>query len=151
MDRWLAIGQAMLPKKDTVFFEKSLFFLLNPTITLPTPAEIRSKSSKAFDAKKHSHRRPPPVCFPELNLLVKFGRDITIVEGQCLWAVQRLLQGQVPVPELFGWRSDGDEVFIYMELVRGDTLEERWDEPRENEKDSICNQLHSMINSLRQP
>lgn len=149
MDHQLILTPAMLPSKDSVFFETSSFFLLNPQITLPSPAEVRHESSKTFDAGKHVHRRPPPVLFPELNLLVKFGRDISIAEGQCLWAIPRLLREDVPVPEIFGWCSDDGEVFIYMELIKGDTLEERWDDMDSGEKDSVCTQLRAILTSLR--
>ena len=62
-----------------------------------------------------------------MQLIVKFGFEVSIAEGQCLWALRRLLRDHVPVPEVYGWRQDGEQVFIYMELVAGVTLEERWE------------------------
>jgi hypothetical protein len=45
-----------------------------------------------------------PVQFESLNLLVKYGKEITIAEGQCLWALCHFLPSQVPVPEVYvGW------------------------------------------------
>jgi hypothetical protein len=45
--------------------------------------------------------------FTELKLFVKFGRKVSTAEGICLWAVKRHLQGQMPVPDVHGWRVDG--------------------------------------------
>nr|KMM66511.1 hypothetical protein CPAG_02850 [Coccidioides posadasii RMSCC 3488] len=66
---------------------------------------------------------PPPASFASMGLFVKWGANIMIAEGQSLYAVRHFLKGSVPVPELYGWRTDGGEVFIYMELVHGQTLE----------------------------
>ena len=40
--------------------------------------------------------------------------------------VHRQLKDIVPVPEVFGWVEDGDQVFIYMSLIKGEILEQRW-------------------------
>lgn len=81
--------------------------------------------------------------------IVKFGLEITIAEGQCLWAMKHLLEEKVPVPEVYGWCKDGKDVFIYMELVDGVTLEDRWDSLSTEERIEICKQLDGMMKSLR--
>lgn len=68
---------------------------------------------------------------------------------QCLWAVGKHLRGRVPVPEVYGWRRDGNDVFIYMELVQGQTLAQRWESLTDTERVYVCNQLRSMVQSLR--
>ena len=84
---------------------------------LPTPAEVRALSEvKIF--------QPHPVIVEHLNLLVKFGPHVTVAEAQCLWLVRRILGDKVPVPEVYGWRVVGLEVFIYIHLVRGVTLKD---------------------------
>jgi len=87
--------------------------------------------------------------FPSLNLLIKYGWEITIAEGQCLWAIRHLLRDLVPVPEVYGWCQDGKDTFIYMELIQGATLEEWWPDMATRERQDICEQLRKMVDSLR--
>ncbi|XMA10604.1 hypothetical protein WAI453_003395 [Rhynchosporium graminicola] len=67
-----------LPSADNITFLDTSFFTKHRE-RLPTPAEIREAAG--FEGKIW---RPPPVSFPSLNLIVKFGRSITKAEGQCL-------------------------------------------------------------------
>jgi len=55
------------------------------------------------------------------------------------------LRGKVPVPEVYG----GGQGFIYMELIDGDTLEERWCEMSEIERVDVCSELHGMVKMWR--
>ena len=87
--------------------------------------------------------------FPGLGLLVKYGTEITLAEGQCLLFIRNTLSEVVPVPEVYGWCKDGDQVFIFMELVNGMTLEKSWDTITEGERTSVCQQLHDMVDALR--
>jgi hypothetical protein len=98
---------------------------------LPTPAEIRALSPGRTD-------RPLPVIMEHLNLLVKFGSHVAVAEVQCLWFIRRTFGDMVPVPEIYGWRTDGREVFLYMQLIRGVTLKQRWDYPSIAERASVC-------------
>ena len=95
-------------------FLESSFFKDNQC--LPTPAEVRS----LWDHEMPN--QPLPVRFEHLNLIVKFGPRVDVAKAQCLWVIKRVLGDKVPVPEVYGWRVDGRDVFIYMELIRGDTL-----------------------------
>ncbi|KAF4823484.1 hypothetical protein CGCTS75_v010321 [Colletotrichum tropicale] len=63
--------------------------------------------------------------------------------------VREKLQGKVPVPEVFGWVNDGEQGFMYMFLVEGDTLEERWSEMAEDERLDVCKELRVMVNARR--
>ncbi|KAI9657345.1 MAG: hypothetical protein M1821_003025 [Bathelium mastoideum] len=127
--------------KDSTFFK-------NSSATLPTPDEVRQKAATSGDRRFNSPD-PPPVLFEEKGLLVKYGCEITTTEAQCLWFFNRYMKDQVPTPELFGWCYDGKQTFIYMELVRGDTLEQRWVELTDGEKRMICKQLHNCVKSWR--
>lgn len=49
-----------------------------------------------------------------------------------------------------GWSSDEDQVFIYMELVNGVTLENRWDSLLTEERIKVCEQLQVILTALRQ-
>jgi hypothetical protein len=57
--------------------------------------------------------------------------------------------GEVPVPEVFGWRKHGDQVFIYMSIIHGKTLREVWPLLTEDDKRSIQSDLSGIIASLR--
>ena len=56
----------------------------------------------------------------------------------------------VPVPEVYGWRVDGRDVFIYMQLIRGDRLKDRWESLTITEKATICDELRDITTALRQ-
>ena len=126
-------------------FLDSSFFQNGPNRSLPTPAEIKGLSTTYGTTSQ-----PDPVKFEELGLLVKFGPHVTAAEAQCLWMIGKELQGQVPVPEVYGWRIDGNEAFIYMQLIQGDTLRDRWDSLSVLDKRSVCHQLRQITISLRQ-
>ncbi|KAH7007376.1 hypothetical protein EDB80DRAFT_577251, partial [Ilyonectria destructans] len=88
----------------------------------------------------------PLVIFEDLGLLVKFGEDpfVTIAEGQCHWALRRLLP-PVPVPEIYGWIQGGHFKFLYMEFVPRVTLKKRWNSLAQTEKERVCEQLKTII------
>lgn len=112
----------------------------------PKPEEVRRHAV----LQQPPHSWPPaPVLFPELTLIVKYGGPTSIAEGQCLWMIRNLLGDRIPIPEVYGWIRDGKEIFIYMELIRGSTLEQRWDQLSVEERLDLCDQLHPMIASLR--
>ncbi|KJX96658.1 phosphotransferase enzyme family protein [Zymoseptoria brevis] len=115
---------------------------------LPSPAEVRARAEEQGIDILRSFR-PDPVIFPELRLLVKWGEDISIAEGQTIRFISKNLQTSVPVPQIHGWKTDGDQTFLYMELVAGDTLSSRWPDLSASEKDHICDQLRTMLQSWR--
>ena len=137
--RQVSVG--MLPSDSLVVFKDSTYFLRNKQkSSLPLPAEVRARQLPG---------QYGPVRFESLNLLVKYGKEITIAEGQSLWALRRFLPSQVSVPEVYGWCEDNGEVFIYMELIKGITLENRWESLSKQEREAICSQLRSMLLALR--
>jgi aminoglycoside phosphotransferase (APT) family kinase protein len=64
--------------------------------------------------------------------------------------IKKVLGDEVPVPELYSWRIDGRDVFIYMEYLQGETLKDRWDSLTDADKTSTCYYLWQIIASLRQ-
>jgi Mn2+-dependent serine/threonine protein kinase len=132
-----------LPSKKGVYFRESSFFSQYGVDKLPSPAKIRSLQ------KEQDFGYPPPMRFPEMRLLVKYGRLINVGEGQCLWIIRQFLQDSVPVPEIYGWIVDGDETFIYMELLDGNTLQERWTSLSNVDRARLCGELRDMVSSLR--
>lgn len=131
-------------KKSIDFLDSSFFRIHGSAACLPTPTEVRALSDPGgYKAQ------PPPVKFERLDLLVKYGPHVSTSEAQCLWMVRRTFGGRIPVPEVYGWRRDGQEVFIYMQLVRGLTLKDRWDSLPLSDRMSICRDLKSMLTALR--
>lgn len=134
---WLpGILEEAPPEKDMDFTDSS-FFQAGIGRSLPDPPNVDTDHQGILVVS-------------EMRLLIKFGPYVTIDEAIAMRAVRKRLGHQVPVPEVFGWRSRQDRVLIYMELVSGTTLEERWDDLNLSEKDSLCEQLSQILLSLRQ-
>ncbi|OGM48029.1 phosphotransferase enzyme family protein [Aspergillus bombycis] len=130
-------------KKEIDFTDSSFF--TTPNRHLPTPAEVRAISKDAYKSYKVT-----PVVFENVNLIVKFGTDVTIVEAVNLWMIKKAFQNEVPVPELFGWRVDDEGyVFMYMELIKGLTLHECRDSLNTMQKRAITDQLSQIMGNLR--
>ena len=87
------------------FLDSSFFQKHDPRNRLPTPQEVRALSAKPGS-------QPDLVKFKDLGLIVKLGLHVTVEEALCTWAIRRVLLHDVPVPEVYGWRVDGSEVFI---------------------------------------
>ncbi|KAI0146110.1 hypothetical protein GGR57DRAFT_494356 [Xylariaceae sp. FL1272] len=138
---------AELPSAPNIVFRDSSFFKRNKC-DLPTPERIREVDIEVNDYRARSYR-PPPIPFEDLGLVVKYGSFITIAEAQCLWYFNKYMKETVPTPELFGWCQDGGETFIFMELVRGDTLDEIWPSLRPEDQDFICEQLMTCVQAWR--
>lgn len=139
--------------KDSSFFTKWSH--------LPSPEEVRAQAKAQHlarinpdERKAYSmdglHVRPPSVLFEHMGLLVKWGTDARLSEAQCLYAIGRFIGDSVPVPEVYGWRTDGDEWFIYMEHVQGQTLEQVWDTMDPDERSAVCCELQASLEKLRQ-
>jgi hypothetical protein len=147
----ICIGTQDLPPTGSATFLDSSFFLRNgPDAKLPSPADVRKRCLVQDPTAKDRYYRFPPVYYEELGLVVKFGRllEVTVAEGQCLWALRRTLPS-VPVPEVYGWTHDDGQAFIYMELVQGPALQKQWDHLDPTGRVDICKQLSAMIAELR--
>ena len=125
------------------FNEPSFFQQYGPHVHLPQPQEVRAVSRGPI-------AQPDPVKFNKLGVIVKFGTRVTVEEAMCIWAIRRVLRNEVLVPEIYGWRVDGELVFIYMEPLQGDTLLDRWDSLTSDDRLSICEELRKITTSLRQ-
>lgn len=111
----------------------------------PAPEHLRSLFKP--------HQLPCPVRFEDLGLIVKFGSRVSTTEAINLWAMRRVFQDMLPVPEVYGWRvleQDGKtEVFIYMQLIQGPTLQQQWPELSATDKQTICSDLRAKVSCLR--
>ncbi|KAK2765226.1 hypothetical protein FQN54_008925 [Arachnomyces sp. PD_36] len=147
-----------IPKDRDFDVKDSSFFLKHAQ--LPSPQTVRSEARAQYlagiriDKRKHFdpaglNLSPPPVIFESMGLFVKWGRRAQLSEGQTLYAVRRYLKNEVPVPEVYGWRTDGEEVFIYMEAIAGPTLEKSWDGLTPEDHVRICGELRKIFDNLR--
>jgi hypothetical protein len=144
------VSLASLPSEATVVFQSSSFFSRNNGHPLPTLSEVLATSAAQSSSEDRQKANPPPVFYESLGLAVKFGRDetVSVSEGQCLWALGRLLP-EVPVPELYGWSTEDGYVLLYMEMVKGVTVEKRWPSMTEDEKMGFWEALKSLVSNLR--
>lgn len=128
------------------FLDTTWFKTHGRTRHFPTPEHLRSLV-KPFEP--HT-----PVKFEDLDLIVKFGSHVSVTEAINLWAIRRIFQDMIPVPEVYGWRflkREGKtcEVFIYMQLVQGPTLAQQWPELSATDKHTICSDLRAKVSCLR--
>ncbi|KAF2002346.1 phosphotransferase enzyme family protein [Amniculicola lignicola CBS 123094] len=146
-----------IPKAANFDVRTSSFFQHHTQ--LPSPEEVRSQAKAQREAGTHwgwkergvsGTARPSPAVFEEMSLFVKWGRDIKIAEGQVLYAIRESCGNSVPVPEIYGWRTDGTEAFLYMEAIQGKTLDNEWPEMKEGDRLRICSELKTILRSLRQ-
>jgi len=85
--------------------------------------------------------------FESLGLLVKYGKRRVQV-AQCLWALRHFLP-EVPVPEIYGWTIEGGYVLLYMELVKGVTVEKRWPSMTNDEKTGFWKGFRAVFDDPR--
>ncbi|KAL2209419.1 hypothetical protein CC79DRAFT_1367600 [Sarocladium strictum] len=140
-----------LPNGDSIILDTSTFFTRNKNARLPTPSEVLSRAASGCVAHDTVHLSQQPALFEELGLIVKYGKGpkVTVAEGQCLWALRRYLP-QVPVPEIYGWVTEGENVFLNMELIDGVGLDLKWDQLPTEEREGVCEHLRGMLVDLRQ-
>lgn len=131
----------MLPDQPDYTVAESSFFHVHEA--LPTLHEVRHQAQLRPGPKKSI------AVFPDLKLLVKFGPNVKIAEALNLQAIRQILGDDVPTPELYGWRSDGPLVYIYMQLIPGVTLESRWDTLTDEDRAYACSQLRDMLRQIR--
>ncbi|KDQ60695.1 hypothetical protein JAAARDRAFT_204515 [Jaapia argillacea MUCL 33604] len=136
------------PFGESVLFRDSSFFKQGyaNACRLPTPAQVRA------EGKLQAHptsTRANLVRFSSLDVIIKYGRGVTFAEGQCLHSLRRVFGSRVPVPDIYGWCKDDREVFLYMELVQGRTLEECWESLSVQERDQVCNHLRLIVDAVR--
>jgi hypothetical protein len=146
---------------DTPDFDVKDSSFFNKWRELPSPEQVRERATAqwiagtSLDKRKvltygGKHMRPSPTVFEDLGLVVKWGVQATILEAQSVYAVHSLLKDRVPVPEIYGWRTDGEEKFIYTQFIHGQTLEKAWDSLEVDERHAVCLALHTIIKNLRQ-
>ncbi|KAI0129591.1 kinase-like domain-containing protein [Xylariales sp. AK1849] len=124
---------------STKIIPESSFFRDRQASALPSPAEIRALNEKSGHYRATLFNRPCPV----------YGADVTVAEAETQILMRQLLQGQVPIPEVFGWAVDGAQTFIYMAWIRGDTLQSRFANLDESERQAVCKELKGRVDAWR--
>lgn len=127
---------------DTSFFQNDT----SPPPQLPTPASI---------IERYGDKGRRVILIDELDMVVKtnYESDLRLEEVQTMRAIREMFlhhDVQVPVPEVFGWRRHGEQVFIYMSLIHGKTLRQAWPDLTEDDKKSIQRRLSQIVTALRQ-
>lgn len=129
---------------------ESSFFKEQRAPALPSPAEIRALNEKTGHLRAADFDSPVPVSIPSLGLLVKYGSDVTWAEVETQISVHELLRShQVPIPEVFGYAEDGGQRFLYMAMMEGVTLQERFARLTETERRAVCAELRVMVDTWR--
>lgn len=145
----LQFDDSLLPDAltDDVEFRNTSYFRVAarsiPVPPLPPPAAVLAE-------RPHAHSGT--VRYEHLGLIVKFGlaHKVRVEEAQALQAVRRASpHNEVPVPELYGWKSSAGYNFIYMSLLPGQTLNSVWASLSTPERESIAEQLSRMVSKLR--
>jgi aminoglycoside phosphotransferase (APT) family kinase protein len=83
-----------------------------------------------------------------MNLIVKWGGLVRREEGVNMYAIKQFLP-RIPMPEIYGWRTDGEEVFLYMEYIRGRKLDTALEEMIHAEHALAVRDLQNMLSDLR--
>lgn len=131
-------------KTETDFLDSSFFQSDgSPRLQLPTPTSI---------IEDYGDGGARVVRIESLNVAVKIDHvsHLRLEEVQAMRAIRQIFpNGEIPVPEVFGWRRHGDQNFIYMSLIHGKTLREAWPSLTEDDKEFIRSELRQIIASLR--
>ncbi|OJJ66773.1 hypothetical protein ASPBRDRAFT_79060 [Aspergillus brasiliensis CBS 101740] len=118
-----------IPTSPSFIVEKSLFFFENGIDYL--------HQMKYRHALREPNRWQPHIA-------------VQLSEAQCLYAIRQFLEDDIPVPEVYGWLTEGNIKYIYMEYVNGTSLEQAWPTMAHEDKASICRDLRGIFQSLRQ-
>jgi hypothetical protein len=73
------VQHGRFPYDETVLFRDSSFFKKsNAPLSLPSPTEVREVASQSTNPNARLATRLPPVSFPNIGLLVKYGTEVTL-------------------------------------------------------------------------
>lgn len=126
--------------RETSFFKDSA----RRNRELPSPSEV--------DERKAKYPGRGVTMFEDLNLVVKSGhrQHGRLEEALTMRALRKAFpHGEIPVPEVFGWKTKGESEYIYMSLVPGVRLFDAWDSLSADDKASICDQLGKIQTELQ--
>ncbi|KAK4182579.1 hypothetical protein QBC35DRAFT_151503 [Podospora australis] len=142
----------IFPPGDNVVFAHSSYYRQFRE-QLPSVLHVRTQAILS------AGRLPLPspsylIPFPGQGLLAHYGPDsnVTATEGKNLLLLRQIFKnGEIPVPEVYGWRRDAEngERVVYTSLPQGNTLEDRWGGLTDVEKTSVCEELRGIVRTWR--
>ncbi|RAK86216.1 phosphotransferase family protein [Aspergillus costaricaensis CBS 115574] len=132
-----------------MIFPESSFFQEGRAPALPSPAEVRDLNVKTGNVAATNLNYAPSVIILSLELVVKYGLSVSIVEAETQIMLREDFHGRITVPDIFGWTEDDGQTFICMSLIEGVTLADRWGGLSDDEKRAICEELHRFVGLLR--
>ncbi|KJR88591.1 uncharacterized protein SPSK_07709 [Sporothrix schenckii 1099-18] len=95
---------------------------------LPKPDDVRlgllQYRERRADAWQLSNGflRPSVMMYRELGLAVKFGHHVSVSEAHALLFVRKHCP-EVPMPEVYAWRRNRRQTFIYMQYIEGQKVQ----------------------------
>lgn len=136
-----------VPDDANIDFRDSTYF--KSWNELPSPADVRAAAATQSKISNEPNRNPPPVLFREKRLWVKWGTRFLRSEAQGLYVVHKFLGDVFPAPEIYGWRIDNHETFIYYQYLEGQNLEQAWDSIKTEDRLAISYELQQALTHLR--
>ncbi|KAH7233133.1 kinase-like domain-containing protein [Fusarium tricinctum] len=126
-------------RENFVIYSQSSFFREDRSAALPSPTEIKALNEASGDVRAKNLDRPAPVKFPIFGV------------GSQVWNRRDHCRDRDagPCPRDLRVRKDGDQRFLYMALIEGDSLQARFHALSETERQAICKELRSMVNAWR--
>jgi hypothetical protein len=143
----LSIDASALPditKPEMDFLDASFFRSVDGSVPqLPSPTSI---------IKQHGDGASRVIVLVDLSMAVKVGdrESLRLEEVQAMRATRQVFpHGEVPIPEVFGWRRHNQQLFVYMSLIHGSTLRNAWPSLTDEDKKAIQIDLRSVVSALR--
>lgn len=139
-----------IPQEDNIILRTSSFFRNNPKGTeLPSPQEVRAAHQESLPGPLTLDPRAPHIVrYHALGLCVKYSQRASINEARAMYLVNHYLGLEFPAPEIYGWLKDGADIFLYMQLIDGEPLDDIWGSLPEVDKQDICKEIYAFTSEL---
>ncbi|KAI5860733.1 kinase-like protein [Durotheca rogersii] len=111
---------------------------------LPTRTEIEAATAAFLSIFDPSARRTVLV---KNKFVVKYGPAVFENEGHALIFLEKFTQ--IPTPRLYAMYWESDKLFIIMEFISGQGLDDVWPHISEEEKSPIVSQLRQILDHVR--
>lgn len=135
------ITQLNMDFRDTSFFRR--LDSEGRCFELPSPASINALSETR-------HARVFEIDEPPMVIKIDDTESVIMEEIQTMRALRQMYsREEVPVPEVFGWRTHEGQVFIYMSFAEGRKLQHVWPELAGGDKERIQGDLSRLVMNLR--
>ncbi|KAI9783835.1 MAG: hypothetical protein M1839_003171 [Geoglossum umbratile] len=108
---------------------------------IPTVQEIRASTNVISEKLRRT------VVAVSDTFLVKYGRAVEEIEGWNLLFVEQSLG--MPAPRLYAMFEESQDIFLVMEYIHGDLLEDVWSDLEEQDKMTIVGKLGGIIDNMR--